>query len=150
MMIKMIASAYQSEPPSLTASRSTDFIETVEISEETNMDTNYDDDLDEDDDTLIDRIIALNTEHGEEVAYQDWDSGACGAGAGHVAMYEYEGQFYVIGEDDCPLHGPYPAEQAAVDAHQIGVINSATAIIWERDAGIVYDKAEDGDLEEDL
>jgi hypothetical protein len=103
-----------------------------------------DDDLEEeDDDTLIDRIMA----HGEEVACQEWDSGACGAGGGVVSVYEFEGQFCVL--DDCVMHGPYATEQEAVDTRQVDVINAATVIIWEKDAGVVYDKAVDGDPEEE-
>ena len=45
------------------------------------------------------------SDQGSLVAYQDWDSGGPGAGAGRVSVYEYEGEFYV--SHDAGIDGPH-------------------------------------------
>jgi hypothetical protein len=97
-------------------------------------------------DDFVDRICR----HGARVAYQEWDSGAPGIGAGIVSVWEYKGEFWVIGEDHGPLFGPYPTEQDAITGHEIDVINDATVEIWEKEAGVVWSKAEDGEPDESL
>lgn len=77
------------------------------------------------DDDLVDRI----REGGEEMAYQECDSGGPGAAAGVVSVYEYKSQFNVIDLDDGPFKGPYSTEADAIAAGGVGFINEAAICI---------------------
>ena len=76
---------------------------------------------------LYDRVL----EDGCEVAFQDWDSGGPGAGAGRVSVYLYEDRYYVI--DEVPLSGPFGTKREALEYGQVDVETDATEEIWHAD-----------------
>jgi len=86
-------------------------------------------DADEDDDDEWERI----REEGEKIAYQDWDSGGPGAGAGQVSLYKYEGRYYVFHDAGCA--GPYDDMNLALDENGITWENDATQEIVFLDQG---------------
>jgi hypothetical protein len=88
------------------------------------------------DENLYDAIIGK----GEEVAWQDWDSGGPGAGAGRVSVYRHKEVFYVF--HDAGLEGPYSTKREAVEENQVGTINSVTQEIWDKDAGFIFKRSE--------
>ncbi|MFC1657419.1 N-formylglutamate amidohydrolase [Candidatus Moduliflexota bacterium] len=71
-------------------------------------------------DNLHDRLI----DEGEVIAYQDWDSGGPGAGAGQVSVCEYEGEYYIL--HDAGHSGPYQDMDKALRESGITVNNEAT------------------------
>jgi hypothetical protein len=75
-------------------------------------------------------------EKGTEVAYQDWDSGGPGAGAGRLSVYRYRGQFYVF--HDAGMMGPYATLRRAAMEGGIERVNDATTAIWRADRGLIY------------
>lgn len=81
---------------------------------------------------MVDNLL----EHGEEVFWQDWDSGGPGAGAGRVSVYRYKGAYYVL--HDAELEGPYSSKQEAIDKHGVALVNDATTAIWDLDLGHVF------------
>jgi len=86
------------------------------------------------DDDLIQRIL----EHGELVAYQDWDSGGPGAGAGRDGVYRYGRKFCVL--HDAGLSGPFTSIVKALKEGEIDVINGATRRVWHRGKGVTFDR----------
>ena len=88
-------------------------------------DRHYVDEADEaEDDFFFDNLI----DNGEEVAYQDWDSGGPGAGAGRVSVYRYRHKFYVV--HDAGLSGPYNTKAEAISANAVDRETDATVGIW--------------------
>jgi hypothetical protein len=85
-----------------------------------------------DDDDLLDRILS----DGEEVAYQDWDSGGPGAGAGRVSVYRYGSRFCVL--HDAGMSGPYGSIGEAVKRGGVNQVNAATTTIWHREKGVTF------------
>ena len=78
--------------------------------------------LDESED--LDSTIRSN---GQIVAYQNWDSGGPGAGAGSVKCYFYNNSFFVFhdaGMDE------YNSAKAAIESNGINVRTDATVEIW--------------------
>ena len=75
---------------------------------------------------------------GDEVSWQDWDSGGPGAGAGRVSVYRYEGSFYVF--HDAGMEGPYPTKDEAVKKNGVAIISAATVAIWDEDAGYIFQR----------
>jgi hypothetical protein len=73
---------------------------------------------------------------GEEVFWQDWDSGGPGAGAGRVSVYRYGKDFYV--EHDAGIEGPYKSKEEAADKNGVSNINDATEAIWDIDRGYIF------------
>ena len=71
-------------------------------------------------------------ECGQEVAYQDWDSGGPGAGAGRVSVYRYRDRFYVM--HDAGLAGPYNTKAEAIRANGVDRETDATVRIWPGDS----------------
>ena len=65
---------------------------------------------------------------GELVAYQDWDSGETGAGAGRVSVYRYEGQFYT--DTDVGIDGPFPTFDRAAEGSAVLLRTDATVETW--------------------
>lgn len=76
------------------------------------------------DEDIGERIL----ENGEEVAYQEWDSGGPGAGAGRVSVYEYAKKFYVLNDEG--MDGPFGTKAEAITAGGVNIINDATKEIW--------------------
>lgn len=72
-------------------------------------------------------------EEGELVAYQDWDSGGPGAGAGRVSVYLFEGRYY--GFHDAGMEGPFEDKVAAIDAVGLDCVTDATRRIWGVEGG---------------
>lgn len=91
-----------------------------------------DDDLEEEEQDLGEIIL----EDGKEVAYQDWDSGGPGAGAGRVSVFEYEGLFYVF--HDAGMEGGYATIDEAMDKNGVVTVNNATVSIWRKDQGYIF------------
>lgn len=81
-------------------------------------------DPDKNDEDIGERIF----EDGQEVAYQDCDSGGPGAGAGRVSVYEYEQKFYVF--HDAGMDGPFATKAEAIKAGGVDIVNHATREIW--------------------
>src|SRR5437867_2265635 len=75
-------------------------------------------------------------EEGEEVCWQDWDSGGPGAGAGRVSVSRHNGSFYVF--HDAGIEGPYPTKKEAVESNGVTRITAATEAIWDEDAGYIF------------
>ena len=73
---------------------------------------------------------------GQEVFWQDWDSGGPGAGAGRVSVYRFGKLFYA--EHDAGIEGPYQTKQEAAAACGADEVNEATEAIWDIDRGFVY------------
>ena len=71
-------------------------------------------------------LFELILQDGEEVAYQDWDSG--GPGAGRVSVYRYRDRFYVM--HDTALTGPYETKAEAISANGVDTETDATVRIW--------------------
>ncbi len=69
---------------------------------------------------------------GDLVAYQDWDSGGPGAGAGRVSVYEYDGAYY--GMHDAGLEGPFTSFAEAASSVGLYVERDATRKIWPPEA----------------
>lgn len=67
----------------------------------------------------------------EEVAYQDWDSGGAGAGAGRVSVYQACRQYFVTHDAGCD--GPYSSLDEAVTEGGINRVSDATVEIWRSD-----------------
>ena len=65
---------------------------------------------------------------GELVAYQDWDSGETGAGAGRLSVYRYKDQFYSDG--DVGIEGPYETFERAADGSGVLRQTDATVDKW--------------------
>ena len=86
------------------------------------------------DDDRIQRIL----DDGELVAYQEWDSGGPGAGAGRDSVYRYGRKFCVL--HDAGLSRPYASIVQAVKEGGIDQINGATKRIWHRDKGVTFDR----------
>jgi len=91
-----------------------------------------DPDDDQDDDDLFGQIL----ENGQEVAYQDWDSGGPGAGAGRVFVLLHEGAFYVF--HDAGMNGPFRSMAEAIASGGIDQITDATVAIWQVDMGYTF------------
>ena len=91
-----------------------------------------DPELDDEEEDLLTLII----ESGLEVAYQDWDSGGPGAGAGRVSVYQYLTSFYL--SHDAGLEGPFATLEEALIGSGIESIGDATVQIWRADRGVVY------------
>ncbi|HXI17499.1 MAG TPA: hypothetical protein VNM48_14125 [Chloroflexota bacterium] len=95
----------------------------------------YEDDGTEDEEQEYgERVI----EDGEEVAYQDWDSGGPGAGAGRVSILKYEGLFFVC--HDAGLEGGYATIDEAMEASGAVRVTDATVAIWRKDRGFVFSR----------
>lgn len=75
-------------------------------------------------------------DNGEEVCWQDWDSGGPGAGAGRVSIYRYKGVFYAL--HDAGLDGPYRSKDEAVAHNGVLEVGSATVAIWDTDNGYIF------------
>jgi len=71
-------------------------------------------------DNLHDRLI----DEGEVIAYQDWDSGGPGAGAGQVSVCEYGGEYYIL--HDAGHSGPYQDMEKALRESGVTMNNEAT------------------------
>jgi hypothetical protein len=84
--------------------------------------------------TLNERIIGS----GKEVAYQEWDSGGPGAGAGRISVYRYRSNFYVF--DDVGTHGPYKTFTRALKRAGIDEITDATVEVWRLDKGFTFER----------
>lgn len=91
---------------------------------------------DEGDDAGVDDELDSLLEHGEEVFWQDWDSGGLGAGAGRVSVYRYKNSYYVL--HDAGLEGSYPSKLEAVDRSGVAQVSDATTAIWDIDDGYVF------------
>lgn len=89
---------------------------------------------DSSDEDFFDRLL----KEGEEVAYQDWDSGGPGAGAGRVSVYRFENRYFGI--HDAGLEGPFNTKVEAVAALGIEAINEATVEIWDKERGVIWRK----------
>ena len=87
-----------------------------------------------DDDDLFDCV----QEQGEEVAYQDWDSGGPGAGAGRVSVYHFEGRYY--GFHDAEVEGPFKTKREAVAQLGVNDVNDATVEIWDKERGVTWSR----------
>lgn len=85
---------------------------------------------------IEDHFLEAVVERGTRVAYQEWDSGGPGAGAGCTTVYRYGGLYFV--SHDAGLDGPYDDRQTAVDEFQIDRVGAATVEIWDEDRGVVY------------
>jgi hypothetical protein len=96
---------------------------------------------DADDGTSDDDAVDNLLEHGEEVFWQDWDSGGPGAGASRVSVYRYKDAYYVL--HDAGLEGPYSSKLEAVDEHGVAFVNDATTAIWDVDRGYVFKRERD-------
>lgn len=90
----------------------------------------------EQDDELITEVL----DQGRKVAFQFWDSGAPGAGAGEVSVYKHRGKFYLF--DDVGMHGPFETKAAAKDQGCVEQINEATREIWDEEAGTTFVRRE--------
>jgi hypothetical protein len=88
----------------------------------------------------LDELIAEVLDQGREVAFQFWDSGAPGAGAGEVSVYEHRGKFYLF--DDLGMHGPFETKGDAKDQGCVEEINEATREIWDAEKGITFRRRE--------
>ncbi|MEO5765341.1 MAG: hypothetical protein ABIR52_08550 [Casimicrobiaceae bacterium] len=77
-------------------------------------------------------------EDGEEVFYQDWDSGGPGAGAGRVSVYRYRAQFYV--SHDAGLEGPYSTKDKAISENGVAEVSASTETIWDETAGYIFQR----------
>ena len=86
----------------------------------------------DDEDDEFDRI----RDEGEEVYWQDWDSGGPGAGGGRVSVYVYQRQFYVF--HDAGIEGPYPTQEEAVEVNGVAKITDATKAIWDSAIGYIF------------
>ena len=84
----------------------------------------WDEAEEDEEEDVFERIL----EDGEEVACQDWDSGAPGAGAGRVSVYRYRDRFYVM--HDAGLSGPYETKAEAISANGVDTETDATVRIW--------------------
>ena len=85
-----------------------------------------------DDDELFEQIL----EDGLEVAYQDWDSGGPGAGAGRDSVRLYGGVFYVF--HDAGMDGPFRLMSEAIASGGIDQINDATVAVWREGSGYTF------------
>ena len=74
----------------------------------------------------IDLFEVIRAE-GELVAFQKWDSGGPGGGAGEVELYSYEGLFYVF--HDAGME-EYEEPWRGIEANGIDRETSATVRIW--------------------
>lgn len=77
---------------------------------------------------------------GKEVAFQDWDSGGPGIGAGRVSVLLFEGAFYV--SHDAGLDGPFPSITQAISSGGIMDINESTVAIWVDGQGTTFQRRE--------
>lgn len=75
----------------------------------------------------------------EMVAYQDWDSGGPGAGAGRVSVHLRRGEFFVV--NDAGLDAQYATEEEAIAGSGVNVISDATVKIWTRQAGTTFERS---------
>ncbi len=69
-------------------------------------------------------LLETIVESGNEVSYQDWDSGGPGAGAGRVSVYKYKDEFYSI--HDAGMDDPFVTIEEVVKSAGIDNINDAT------------------------
>jgi hypothetical protein len=85
-----------------------------------------------DEDDLWDRIL----NEGELVAYQDWDSGGPGAGAGRDSIYYFGGNYY--GFHDAGSEGPFKTKAEAVAVLDLYSVGDATVEIWDKESGCIW------------
>lgn len=90
----------------------------------------------EKDDPEVEDLFETLLNSGQEVSYQDWDSGGPGAGAGRVSVYRYKDQFYSI--HDAGMDGPFATSAEAVESSGIDDINDATIAIWHEARGFTF------------
>jgi len=70
-------------------------------------------------------------DEGELVAYQDWDSGGPGGGAGRVSVYRFRDQYYIF--NDVGMDGPFSDFAQAAKSSGVLVETDATVEIWITD-----------------
>ena len=80
----------------------------------------------------------LIVNEGIEVAYQEWDSGGPGAGAGRVSVYRFRDRYY--GSHDAGIDGPFMAKSAALKAAGVDIVTDATVAIWHQGRGFTWVK----------
>jgi len=78
---------------------------------------------------------------GTVVAYQEWDSGAPGAGAGIVRVYRIEGLYFL--DDDIGINGPYADKREPMRLGGVDRVSNATVELWDEDRGYRYPDVED-------
>ncbi len=66
-------------------------------------------------------------------AYQDWDSGGPGAGAGRVSCHRYRRRYYVM--HDAGLDGPFATIAQAIDGSSLFAVTEATQVMWLKGRG---------------
>jgi hypothetical protein len=87
-------------------------------------------------DAISDYVFEKILEEGKDVAWQEWDSGSPGAGAGKVSIRNYKGNFYVV--NDAGISGPYSSKKDALNKSGVQVVNESTVVIWDADGGYLY------------
>lgn len=75
-------------------------------------------------------------EFGEEIAWQDWDSGGPGAGAGRVSVIRFSGAYYI--DTDEGLSEPLLDRAKAIELSGVMQVNPSTVAIWLDEKGIVF------------
>jgi len=77
---------------------------------------------------------------GTVVAYQEWDSGAAGAGAGIVRVYRIEGLYFL--DDDMGINGPHADKREPMRLGGVDRVSRATVELWDEDHGYRYPDAD--------
>ena len=86
-----------------------------------------------------DEVLEELVRSGELEAYQDWDSGGPGAGAGRVSVYRAQnGRFFSL--HDAGIQGPFTDREDALRSVGIEMISDATVRIWDRKRGVIFAK----------
>jgi hypothetical protein len=80
------------------------------------------------DDEWIENVDEMIRSEGHLVGCQEWDSGAPGAGAGTVDVYQFRGVF--VSYNDVGCYGPYETFAEAAAAVDLFTKTSATTRIW--------------------